>query len=121
MIRRPLTLAASLGAATLLLAGQAAAHATLVKSNPAANATVAAPATISLTFNEKLTPAASTFELAMVEHNMKIAVKTVVSKDGLTITGTPKGKLMAGTYKVTWRAAGADGHPMTGAVTFKIG
>ncbi|MBU1378802.1 MAG: copper homeostasis periplasmic binding protein CopC [Alphaproteobacteria bacterium] len=120
MRRRPVTMALA-AAAALLLAGEAAAHAKLVTSNPVANATVAAPKTITLTFNEKLAPAFSGFELVMVGHNMKVAVKTAVSKDGLTITGTPQGPLMAGVYKITWHAASADGHRMTGDVAFKVG
>lgn len=113
-------LAAAIGAFGLFLASDAAAHAKLVSSTPAANATVAAPQAITLTFNERLTSAASGFDLEMVGHKMKVAVKTTVSKDGLSITGAPQGKLMAGAYKITWRAAGADGHPMTGDILFKV-
>ena len=40
------------GAATLAVAGPALAHTRLVSSNPAANATVSSPRTITLTFNE---------------------------------------------------------------------
>ncbi len=113
------TLAAS---AALLLAGSASAHAHLVKSTPAANATVAAPTTISLTFNEKLTPAFSKFELSMPAMNgMKVTVKTTVSKDQLSIVGAPKGKLMPGAYMITWHAASADdGHKMDGTVAFSV-
>lgn len=118
MIRR-LTFAFA-AAAAMLTAGQAAAHAKLVSSTPAANAQVAAPKVISLTFNEKLAPAFSGFELTMVEHGMKIPVKTAVSADGKTLTGTPQGAFMKGTYKVTWHAASADGHRMTGEVSFKV-
>lgn len=121
MLRRPFSIAAGLGAAAVLFATQAAAHAHLVRSDPAANATVAAPAAISLTFNEKLVPAFSGFELTMVEHKMKVAVKTTISPDGQTIRGAPQGKLMAGTYRISWHAASADGHRMTGDVTFKVG
>jgi len=107
-------------AALLLSAGQAGAHAKLVSSDPAANATVAAPKTIRLTFNEKLAPAFSRFELAMAD-GMKAPVKTSVSADRKTITGAPKGRLMAGVYKLTWHAAAADdGHRMDGAITFTV-
>ncbi|OYX68648.1 MAG: copper resistance protein CopC [Caulobacter sp. 35-67-4] len=107
--------------AALLLAGTASAHAHLVKSTPAASATVAAPKAISLTFNEKLTPAFSKFELVMpTMNNMAVAVKTSVSKDGLTITGTPQAPLMPGVYKINWHAASSDGHKMDGAVDFTV-
>ena len=114
-------LAAVAASSALLLAGTASAHAHLVNSTPAANATVAAPKTISLTFNEKLTPAFSKFELVMpTMSNMAVSVKTSVSKDGLTITGTPQASLMPGVYKITWHAASSDGHKMDGAVDFTV-
>lgn len=114
------TFAAAVAGAALFAAGHAAAHAKLVSSTPAADAVVAAPKAITLTFNEKLAPAFSGFELTMVEHNMKIPVKTSVGQDGKTLTGTPQGAFMKGTYKVNWHAASADGHRMTGEVTFKV-
>jgi len=120
-IRKLVGLATTVGVGALLLAGQAAAHAKLVTSNPTANAVVDAPKVITLRFNEKVTPAFSGFELLMVEHNnMKVPVTTVVSKDGTTITGTPQGAFMAGSYKIKWHAASSDGHRMTGDVDFKV-
>lgn len=107
--------------AALLLAGTASAHAHLVKSTPAANATVAAPKAISLTFNEKLTPAFSKFELVMPAMKaMAVPVKTSVSKDGMTITGMPQAALMPGVYKINWHAASSDGHKMDGVVDFTV-
>lgn len=107
--------------AAMLIAGSAAAHAHLVTSTPAANATVTAPKTISLTFNEKLTPAFSKFELNMPAMNgMKVKMKTVVSKDHLTMVGKPQGKLMPGAYSITWHAASDDGHKMDGVVPFTV-
>ena len=112
--------AIGLSAAVLLFANQASAHAALVKSNPAANAAVSAPKTISLTFNEKLSPAFSGFGLTMGD-GMTMKVKTTLSKDHKTITGVPIGGLMAGAYKVSWHAAAADdGHRTQGVVAFKV-
>lgn len=105
---------------SVLAVGQAGAHARLVTSDPAVNATVAAPKAIRLTFNEKLAPAFSTFDLAMAD-GMTAPLKISVSQDRKTMTGVPKGRLMAGAYKVTWRAASADdGHRMDGAFTFTV-
>lgn len=116
-------LAALAGASALVASSPAWAHAHLVSSNPAANASVAAaPKVITLTFNEKLVPAFSKFELTMPEHGgMKVQVKTSVSEDGKTITGTPQGALTKGAYKIVWTAASADGHKMNGEVAFKVG
>lgn len=114
------TLLGALALGALALAGQASAHAALVASNPAANATVAAPKTISLTFNEALTPAFSRFDVARA-NGVKLKIKTHVAGDKKTIVGLPAGKMMAGAYKVSWRAAATDdGHRTSGAFAFKV-
>jgi methionine-rich copper-binding protein CopC len=113
----------ALGAAVALVAaGPALAHTKLVQSDPAAGATVkTAPKAITLTFNERLVPTFSTFELTMPELRMKVAVKTAGSRDGTQIVGTLESPLTAGSYTVAWTAAGSDGHKMTGEVAFKVG
>jgi methionine-rich copper-binding protein CopC len=123
MNQKLLGLAGLIGSAALLATSPAWAHAHLVSSNPAANATVtASPKTITLTFNEKLVPAFSKFDLTMPEmNNMPMKVKTAVSKDGKSIVGAPAAALPKGAYKVVWTAASADGHKMNGEVTFKVG
>jgi methionine-rich copper-binding protein CopC len=106
----------------LLAAGPAFAHAELVRSNPVANATVSSPRTITLTFSERIVPAFSKFELTMPAHGgMKVPVTTTVSRDGKRIVGTVGSRLMKGSYRISWTAAGADGHKMTGGYSFKVG
>jgi methionine-rich copper-binding protein CopC len=123
MKRNVFGLAGLIGSAALLATSPAWAHAHLVSSNPAANATItAAPKTITLTFNEKLVADFSKFDLTMPEMaNMKMAVKTTVSKDGKSIVGTTQAPLPKGAYKIVWTAASADGHKMNGEVAFKVG
>lgn len=116
------TLAASLafGAVALLGASQASAHAKLVSSDPTANATVTAPKSITLTFDEELTPAFSGFDV-MMGGSMKMPVKSTVSADHKMITGVLPGPMMAGAYKISWHAAAADdGHKTTGVLTFTV-
>ena len=108
-------------AAALLAAGPVLAHTRLVDSTPAANATVSSPRTITLTFNERLVPAFSKFELSMPAHDMKIPVEVAVSQDGKRIVGTVASRLMKGAYRISWTAAGADGHKMTGTINFQVG
>ena len=115
------TLSALGGAVALAVAGPAFAHAELVRSSPAANATVEAPRTITLTFSERVVPAFSKFELTMPAHRMNIPVRTTVSRDGKRIVGTVGSRLMKGSYRVSWTAAGPDGHKMTGSYSFKVG
>ena len=108
-------------AAALGLAAPALAHTELVRSNPAANATVKSPRTITLTFNERVVPAFSKFEVTMPAHRMEVPVTTSVSPDGKRIVGSLNSRLMKGSYTVTWTAAGADGHKQKGSFSFKVG
>ena len=114
-------LAAGSAAAALAVTGPALAHTRLVGSNPAANAKVSSPRTITLTFNERLVPAFSKFELSMPDHDMTVPVQTSVSRDGKQIVGTVASPLVKGSYRISWTAAGADGHKMTGTVNFQVG
>jgi methionine-rich copper-binding protein CopC len=110
-------------AAALVASGPAFAHARLVHSNPAKNAVVASPKVITLTFDDELVPAFSSFTVTMPmgSQSMNVAVKTHVDKDGKTMTGIPSSKLAAGSYVVHWTAtAKEDGHKMTGDVPFKV-
>lgn len=113
---------ASLAATALGAAAPALAHTHLVKSDPKADATLhTGPKSITLTFSERLVPAFSKFTVTMPAHKMDVAVKTAVSPDGKRIVGTLPNRLGAGNYRVSWTAASADGHKMTGSVDFKVG
>ncbi|MEO8313393.1 MAG: copper homeostasis periplasmic binding protein CopC [Pseudomonadota bacterium] len=119
-LRKHLTLAAIAASASLLVGGTAFAHATLVKSDPAANSQVAAPKAITLTFDDELAPAFSKVQLAMSD-GMKVDAKSAVSKDKLSIVATPAAALKPGVYTVTWQAAATeDGHKMNGKFTFTV-
>jgi copper resistance protein C len=114
--------------AALALTGTAQAHAKLVSSSPAANATVAKPSKIILTFNEKLVAKFASTTLTMTgmpgmkDHApMKISGFTsVMSKDGKTLTLLMKRALVAGSYELKWAAAGADAHRTEGSFTFTV-
>lgn len=107
-------------ASMLAVASPALAHAHLVKSDPAANATVRSGSkTITLTFDDKLVPAFSKFTLAMP--GMGMPVKTAVSSDGKSIVGTLPAPLSKGAYTITWNAASVDGHKTSGTFAFKVG
>jgi hypothetical protein len=100
----------------LLAASPAFAHAKLVSSDPAANASVQPPKMIKLTFSENLEPAFSGADLT------DAAGKTVpVSKSGgaTTITLLPL-TLKPGAYKVTWHSVGHDTHRVNGSFSFKV-
>ena len=110
----------TLAALALAPAGPALAHAHVVSSSPAANAAIAPPKQISVTFSEKLVPAFSKVAISMAGMNMAVPVKTSVSTDGKTIVAVPQGVFMKGAYVIEWAAASADGHKTKGSIPFKI-
>lgn len=116
------TLAAGLAGLSLLaLATQASAHAHLTASDPAANATVAAPKQLSLHFSEKLNAKFSGLTLTMPQMgNMAVAAKVQVGKDGKTLLATPSEALSEGAYTVTWHAVTADTHRTQGSYNFTV-
>jgi methionine-rich copper-binding protein CopC len=112
----------ALAAATALLAAAtgAQAHAHLVSATPAANAAVAAPKILSLTFSEKLEPKFSGVDL-MTANGKPVAVKSsVAAKDRKTITAALSAPLAAGSYMVMWHVVSADGHKMKGDFSFTV-
>ncbi len=123
---------AAIAAAVLTLsASQAFAHAELLSSAPAANATVAAPTRIVLKFGEALEGKLSGGEITstqmmmagkMVTHVMKIdGVKAELDPaDHKTLILTLMAPLGAGTYKVNWHAVSTDTHREQGSFTFTV-
>jgi len=117
MISRP-AFALALAAAALLGATQAQAHAKLVSASPAENAAGPAPRAITLRFNEKLQPKLSGFELSA--GGAATPVKIAVSKDRMSMVGTPAKPLAAGAYEVRWHAVTSDMHRMEGHYGFTV-
>jgi methionine-rich copper-binding protein CopC len=109
-------------------AGPALAHPKLVSSNPSANATVAKPARIALTFSEKLLAPMSGAQLIMTgmpgtaKHPaMPIGgLKISVANGGKTMLIQPPRPLAAGTYQLKWHAVAGDTHRISGAFSFTV-
>ena len=93
------------------------AHATLLRSEPPANALLqTSPAVVSLIFNEPV----------------RLLAATLVTDDGAShplpadgISGAilvlPMPLPLAGSTVLSWRAVSDDGHPISGAVVFAVG
>lgn len=110
-----------------LVPAAASAHAKLVGSIPAANATVSKVTSVTLRFDEKVVASTVKAELVMTgmpgmaDHApMKIPAISAMGKDGKSMTLTARRALVPGTYKVTWSAAGADMHRMGSEFTFTV-
>ncbi len=114
MMRRSTAALAAL--AGLAMASGAEAHAHLVSSTPAADATVAAPKSVTLKFSEKLMPRFSTLALAGPGGEAPAAVKV----KGDTLTATPSKPLAAGAYTATWTVVSADTHKVDGHIAFTV-
>ena len=118
----------SLSAAAVLLAGvfmsaTAIAHPRVLNSSPAANAAVAAPTQIDVTFSEDLLARGSRAELFMGHGRlwMKVAVAPAqVLAGGRTLRTVPSAPLVPGNYRLQWRTVGSDSHPMSGEIDFSV-
>ncbi len=112
-----------LGLAALLAAAPflAWAHATIVKSDPARDAQLAAsPPAIVLTFNEPIEPAFSSVKLINEVGKVIAAGKSVVDPADKKVLRTAIPVLINGTYTVQYTTMGRDGHKRTGEYKFTV-
>ncbi len=102
-----------------LAAAPAAAHASLVSSDPAEGAVLAAPPDrILLTFTEPVSLAAEAARLYDADGAEVPAGARAVDEQ---VTIQPTGELADGTYVLTYRVISADSHPVTGSLSFSVG
>lgn len=107
------------GLALLIGAGPAAAHTTLIGSDPADGTSLAAaPERVSLEFNETMQPGFSTITVIGPDgsafQNGEITADGAVVGIGLAPLGP------AGRYEIGYRVVSEDGHPVTGSVAFTL-
>ncbi len=113
-------------AALLALPGMASAHSKLVSSSPAANATVAKPTKLTLTFSETFLAPMSGVELTMTgmpgmaDHPPMPIKGFKTAAAGKTMTVTLPRALPAGSYDLKWHIVGADQHKMEGTYSFNV-
>ncbi|HEV7589454.1 MAG TPA: copper resistance protein CopC [Longimicrobium sp.] len=127
--RRLRTAAAAALAAVLSAASAAPAsagssfHLRLVSSDPAADATLAAPpAALRLTFSEAPELAVTTVRLRGPGDRAVALGRLVRARgDRATVVATPRAPLGHGRYALTWRTMSHDGHAMHGTFHFTVG
>jgi copper resistance protein C len=90
-------------------------HARLVSSAPADKATVDTVGQVVLTFNETVNPDFVAVRVAGPDGDEAGGAPTV---EGPTVTQPLTAPLEAGTHTVTYRVVSADGHPISGTLTF---
>lgn len=110
------------GAAMLAMAAPAAAHNTLVSSDPKDKSSVeAGPSTVTLTFDQPVQPGEKLNSVAVTDASgghYEAPSSAVVS--GNTVTAQVNALGAAGEYTVGYRILSADGHPVTGSVKFTL-
>ncbi|MCU1485654.1 MAG: copper resistance protein CopC [Actinomycetia bacterium] len=108
-------------AAVVALAAPASAHAQLVSTSPPAGAVLdAAPKVATVRFNEGVSVKADGLQLHDATGRRLDTGKLRHTDGGRTI-GLVPGNLPKGGYILTWRVVSADGHPISGGVTWRIG
>ncbi|MCB0899551.1 MAG: copper resistance protein CopC [Actinobacteria bacterium] len=101
------------------LASPAAAHTDLVSSDPANGATLdTAPERITLKFGEAVLPSGAQI-VAKSANGTKVDLGPA-EVSGAKVTATWPADAADGAYRVSWRVAGEDGHPLEGAFGFTV-
>jgi len=93
------------------------ANAHLVKSSPANGAKVKSPSRILLTFSEALEPAFS--GALLLDEEGRNVTGDPIKIDGPLMRLTP-GRLVPGTYVVSWHSVGHEGHRLDGHIHFTV-
>jgi copper transport protein len=120
-LRRLAAVAALALGAALAPASPAAAHALLLRTEPAPQTTVkTAPSTVKLFFSEPVEVTFGAIRVFDVDGKRVDPGKISRVGDGSQVD-VPLTGIKDGTYTVTWRAVSADGHAVSGGFTFYVG
>lgn len=123
-MRRTMLSIAAIG--LLVVPGVALAHPKLVSASPAANAAVAKPTSIKLTFSETLVGSLSGIDLVMtgmpgMAHHDPMPIKgfKAVANGKDLVVSLPR-SLPSGSYELKWHAVAADQHRIEGSYGFTV-
>ncbi|MGZ8177615.1 copper resistance CopC family protein [Williamsia sp. SKLECPSW1] len=107
-------------ALTVVFAGPASAHSTLVSSDPANGSSVATgPSSVTLTFNEALQDTYDALTVVGPDNRYwQSEGKARVEGPRISVGLRPLGP--AGEYRINYRVTSADGHPVSGQVRFTL-
>lgn len=116
-----LVVAALCGLAVLATAEPAAAHASLVSTDPVEGTVLPeAPEQVMLTFDEPVRLTGQQIAVYDASGGTVPADATATGTE-VTVALTDPAALADGTYVVGWYVVSADGHPVSGSLTFSIG
>ena len=118
MKTRQLAVASLMTGALLLLPRPALAHAHLVSSSPAANATVHGPdVTIDLKFNSRVETKGSTITLVLPGG---LTQPLALDSHSNNVNLDTHAHLKPGSYTLRWQALSTDGHITRGEIPFTV-
>jgi copper transport protein len=119
-VRRGLVLVALVAVlAVVLPAGPAAAHASLIRSDPVDGTVLPqAPDQVVFTFNETVRLTGQPIAVYDADGRQ---IDSAATASGSEVTVVPEEELTDGTYVVGWFVLSADGHPVSGSLTFSVG
>jgi methionine-rich copper-binding protein CopC len=96
-------------------------HNHLVKSSPTVGEKLAAsPKEVKLWFNEKPEISFTSVTLLKGDSTKIVTIKAVATDDSMAVAAPLATPLPAGSYLITWRTAGSDGHAIRGTYGFTI-
>lgn len=103
--------------ASLIISGQAMAHAMLQKSVPANNATLTeAPKSIEMAFGHEVVLT----KLKVIQGESELPIKFDVGTAPRKSYSVPLSQLTPGSYQIKWATMAGDGHAMSGVIKFTI-
>ena len=104
------------------VASPAQAHATLEGTDPTPGSIVdVAPTAVTLNFSEHVQPVAGRLKVIAPNSSNVVNGSPTTSKGGARVRLLLNSNLGQGTYLVSYRVISADGHPVSGSLTFSIG
>ena len=110
--------------ATIMFAALvSSAHARLESSTPASGAALeTAPSEVKLRFSVRIQPAMSSIRVVQVSSGAAIGTGPLQMEDGgKTIFVALTGQVVAGPYRVDWKALSTDDHMIEGSFDFSVG
>ncbi len=120
-MRKLLTVLALTGLGLFALAGTASAHNTLISSNPSQDASLAAgPRTVVLTFDEPVQEGKGLNSVAITGPDGKEWQGGPAKVDSNVVSAPVRELGPTGVYTIGYRVVSADGHPVSGKVTFTL-
>jgi methionine-rich copper-binding protein CopC len=122
MMRHLPKLVSGIATAFLMITGSSAfAHAKLVTSTPAANASASNVRSITLTFSEPLIAKLSGVEIMIAGGPSPVSgFKTALSADGKLMMISMQRPLATGSYQLKWHAVTSDTHRIQGDYAFSV-